>query len=200
MKTRRELEAIKQEWRSFYYNILNINLKLNTVEFPPEVDGFTRPLIVVKPFNIQRMIRYLNAITPVLVKDLEGHWLSGLKFFDEVAVFSDRRPENGDYAVWTKNIMESTEDPEMQYRSANALKQVGISCMTLQEWLIMTLKLLSETNNKNFLDRDSVTLCAGSHARDGNIFAAYYWENCIEIIFFEPNFEGDKNRARKVIV
>ena len=79
-------------------------------------------------------------------------------------VVSDREPVK-DYAIWLRDRVEA--DEELANKSADDLKKKRINCITLPERLLLGLFLYWK--DKQHLDHNNRTLCAGSRGSGGYV-------------------------------
>ncbi len=76
----------------------------------------------------------------------------------EGKVTSDRTAKEKAYAVWARDDQET--DGALRGLSATAIREKGISVITLDEYLLYELMFFQE--KKDLPDKKGITLCAGS--------------------------------------
>lgn len=148
------VENYLTKWQRFYLEVFGIETDLSNIHIPAERPGFG--CLVVR----------LQSLTPQRLFDKCCERFRAWKYTDgnlDDVVTSERSAKDGSYAVWFRDRVEA--DEELKNKSADNLKQDGISCITLEERLL--LELFYNWKTGKHLDLQNLTLCAGSRDSDG---------------------------------
>lgn len=151
------LDAQRRSWEDFYREYLGMECDFSDVVIPEKQDGFDRLVIIAAGLLMQQAYDDCKEFFPC------WKWTDGS--LDEAVPTNDRDPQDGAYAVWFRDRVEA--DEELASVSADQLRERGVTCVTLLERLVLELRYFSETGEH--LDRETVTLCAGSRGRGGRV-------------------------------
>ena len=149
-----DIPALLSVWQNFYNDVFGIEADFSDLRIPEKQSGFDRLIVVAKGMTPQLLYDKCKELFPC--------WKWTDKNLDTI-VKSERTAGNDAYAIWVRNRVEA--DEELKNLSAGDLKEKNIPGITLEERLIYELKYFKETGAH--LDRDNITLCAGSRYSDG---------------------------------
>ncbi|MCG2693407.1 hypothetical protein L6279_04935 [Candidatus Parcubacteria bacterium] len=186
-----------EQWEEFYQKVFGIEVDFSELHIPEKQEGFDRLIIVAQGIIAQ------NAYDKCSELFLCQKWSDDLirKWSDTmVETGSERDATNGVYAVWVRDRVEA--DEELCRFSFDDLKEHGIPGITLEERLLYELKYFNETGEH--LDRESITLCSGSHIIYlVPIVRWYKYEQSddggLEVDDFSPGRRFRRIRARQVV-
>jgi len=186
---RKSEEAVGQltaGWQAFFTKYFGMELDLSKIATPKHQSGFDR--IVVVPQGLT-----LNQVVEVCKKHFSVYC-----YYDDLdaeMTHSDRDAKNGHYAIRIRDRVEA--DEELRSRSANWLKEEGVTTMTLMERLILELKYYEETGEH--LDVENVTLCAGSRDSDGRVPHVDWNGHRLCVHWYSPQHAHSDLRGRAVV-
>ncbi|MBU1289904.1 hypothetical protein KKG85_01530 [Patescibacteria group bacterium] len=184
-KEKPNIPALIVDWRNFYSE-LGIEADFSNLQIPNKQKGFDHLIIVAKEMTPQLLYDKCEELFPC--------WKWTDKNLDEI-VESERTAKNGAYAIWVRDRVEA--DEELKNLSADDLKNKNIPGITLEERLIHELKYFKETGKH--LDRDNVTLCAGSRYSDGHVPGVDWYGGRLEVGWRSPDRRGGFLRARRAV-
>ncbi len=176
--------------QSFYRQFFGLDVDFSQVRIPESRAGFDRLIVVVQGLT-------LNQIYKVCEKNFKC-W----RYYDNLDAVIDwdkeeRNPNNGHYAIWVRDRVEA--DEELKNLSANQIKERGLTTETLTERKLHGFKYWSET--KEHLDRNSITLCAGSCCQGGGVpgvgWDGHYGE--VSVSVYGPDGSFGNLRVREVV-
>ena len=185
-KAELDILALLVDWQNFYNELFGIETDFSDLQIPEKQEGFDRLIIVAKEMTPQLLYDKC--------KELFLCWKWTNKNLDKI-VKSERIAKNGAYAIWVRNRVEA--DEELKNLSADDLKKKNISGITLEERLIHELKYFKETGKH--LDRDNITLCAGSRYSDGDVPDVYWYIGELKLRWDSSDFRSDDLRARRAV-
>lgn len=177
------------EWERFCLEILGLHCDYKKLTTPIPREGFEWFLVADKRVSTEAAYQKCQ--------ELFDCWKYTGDSLDEAVLTNDRNQTSGTYAVWLRNTVEA--DEIHQLKSANTLKQEGISSITLRERLVLELWYYWGTGEH--LDIQSYTVCAGSRVGDDGV-PLVYWdpddrELCVGWCF--PTYRCDFLRCREVV-
>lgn len=183
-----ELAVMLSDWQDFYRDVFGIKADFSNLTIPEKRDGFDRLLVIAKGMTPQKLYDKCAATFP--------SWKWTDTNLDEIVV-SDRTAKNGAYAIWVRDRVEA--DEELKNLSANQLKELKISGITLEERLIYELKYFKETGKH--LDIQNVTLCSGSRYRDGHVSRVHFSPvtGKVYVSHYHPDNYDDVIRSRQAV-
>jgi len=174
------------EWQDFYLEIFGFETDFSGLVVPTKRKGFDRLVVVAQGMSPQRIYDKCVELFPCY-KWTEDN-------LDEI-VQSDRTAKDGAYAVWFRDRVEA--DKELRNRSADDLKRKGIPGITLEERLLMELKYFKETGNH--LEIKNITLCSGSHFRDGDVPRVEWIVGELRVHWDSSTYAHGRLRSRQAV-
>lgn len=181
-------QQILASWQAFYKEI-GIVVDFSGLRIPAKRRGFDRLIAVPQGTKIQQVYDASAG--------LFGCWKYTDVNLDEIVTENDRNPASGSYAIWVRDRVEA--DEEWRSKSAEQLRERGISGITLLERLLYELKFFKETGRH--LDIKNVTLCSGSRYRDGNAPVVDFFEfrGGVRVDWYRPRIAYGHLRSREVV-
>ncbi|MEK7600349.1 MAG: hypothetical protein AAB463_00090 [Patescibacteria group bacterium] len=183
--------AFLSDWAEFYKIYYGREIDLSTVPLPPITVGFGWGVVV------------LPGLTPQLVfeksRELFSCWKYDERSLDEVIDLAkeQRATVTDPYVVWCRDRIEA--DEELKNTSAHQVKERGITTMTLSERELLEQWYFWKSCGDH-LDKQNVTLCAGSR-RVGGYVPGADWDDgqgfCVG--WYDVSNSGDHIRARQVV-
>lgn len=177
--------VLLDDWRVFYRD--EFGIKLGDVRVPEIRPGFDRLLVIAWGLTIQRVYDKCVEHFPC------WKWTAGN--LDEAVPVNDRMPDNGPYAVWTRDRVEA--DEEHRNKSAEIIWQAKISGITLLERLSFEYKYFRETGKH--LDIKNITLCSGSHLAVGGVPVVGFRDCEVSVDWCVPGYADDRLCTRGVV-
>ena len=175
---------IRIEWQDFYARVLGMEVDFSEVQIPEHVSGFDRILVVAHGLLISKALDARKF----------PHWC----YWDDpdsAITVNERSSANGpQYAIRVRDRVEA--DEELKDLSAEQIAERGIKTETATERVIHEFKYHDET--EEHLDRECVTLCAGSRAPIGLVPRAY-WDGRFSLRYCRPRSAAPVLRARQVV-
>lgn len=180
---------IDQKARFFNFLKWGLNIKkFNPARIPDPVPDFVRLLGVPKGIKPSRIIQAMRA------KEIKVWTCSDLDYLDKIE--SDREPTK-DYVIRLRDRQEA--DEELKNLSADNLKKKGIQGVTFTEQLLNDFYYWYQ--HKDHLDKQSITLCAGSRHPDGDV-PGVYWDpyyGGVDVYWCYPDRAYAFLRSRQVV-
>jgi len=180
-----DFSGLIQDWQNLYRE-LGIKADFSNLRIPEKQPGFDRLIIMAKGMTSQTVYDKC--------KELFSCWKWTSENPDKI-VESERTAENSAYAIWIRDRVEA--DEELKNLSADDLKEQNIPGIILEERLIYELKYFRETGKH--LDRDNVTLCAGSRYSDGCVPNVRWFSDKFKVDWFYPAFRDGGLRSRQAV-
>lgn len=145
-----ELTELQLFWKNLYKKYFNLNIDVSLIK---EIEG-KWAIFIAKGLTIQQTYDALPF----------NKWKYASGDLD-TAVPTNDRVSDKDYVVYVDQNVEA--DEQFKNKSANDLKQMNHTGITLMERLILELKHFEETGKH--LDKSNYTLCDGSRNSDGDV-------------------------------
>jgi hypothetical protein len=181
-----EITGLIADWENFYQEVFGIEIDFSNLQVPTHQKGFDRLIVVAEGITLQRIYDRCKEHFPC--------WKWTEKSLSEVT--TSERTVKGAYALWFRDVVEADED--LKNLSANNLKEKGVPGITLEERLLYELKYFRETGEH--LDRENITLCAGSRCSDGYVPRACWLAGLLLVCWFSPEFHFGRLRARRAVL
>jgi len=162
---------------------------IGDISVPEKRPGFDRLLVIPQGLTIEQVFGICQKLFKV--------WRYTNQDLDEAIPTNDRTSTNGSYAIWVRDRVEA--DEEFKNQSANTLKAVGHTGITVLERLIYEAKYFDETGKH--LDITNITLCAGSRYSDGGV-PVVSWDGGNAKLFLgwcDPGYASGLLRSRAVV-
>ena len=150
-----KLNPLLATWATFYRDYLGMDVYLSSVVIPPHQTVYDRALVIPPGLT-------MNAVIAAMKKRFSVFYTNDL---DRDVPTNERDPISGAYAIRIRDRVEA--DEELKNLSANQVKLMGLTTLTLLERLVYEYKYYSET--KSHLDIDNITLCSGSRRSNGYV-------------------------------
>ena len=138
-------------WTKLYLEEFGIILDTSEIKIPIHQDGWNRLIVVARGLTSEKIYQAMKKMMPA--------W----KKWNNLDSVESIRKADKTYVVWVRDRVEA--DEELKNNSANALKEKGVNCITIEERLLLEMKYFMETGKS--LDIQNWTLCAGSRRADG---------------------------------
>ncbi|MEK9158954.1 MAG: hypothetical protein AAB673_03045, partial [Patescibacteria group bacterium] len=173
-------------WATFYHDYLGLDVDISSVVIPPPQPGFDRVLVIPQGLTPNQVVAAMKKRFSVYtyVNDL-----------DRDVTVNERDPKAGSYAIRVRNRVEA--DEEFKNLSADQVKQLGLTTLTLLERLVYELKYYSET--QSHLDISSVTRCDGSRRSGGSVPCVYWFDDELFVYWFSSGYSSGGIRARSAV-
>lgn len=182
-----DLQDILADWQTFYREEFGIEADFSNLRIPQA--GFDRLIVIAQGITAQKVYDQCK-------KNFDC-WKYTDKNLDEAVPTSDRKAENGSYAIWVRNRVEA--DEELKNLSSNQLKKKNIQGITLTECLLYELKYYKETGKH--LDIKNWTLCSGSRHSGGPV-PCVRWDpdrRRLEVAWCSSDRASDCLRSREAV-
>ena len=180
------LDPTLAAWQSFYHDYLGLDVDLSAVVIPPHQPGFDQVIVVPQGLTLNQVVAAMRnhfSVYPY-VNDL-----------DRDVPINERDPKAGSYAIRVRNRVEA--DEELKNLSADQVKQLGLTTLTLLERLVYELKYYSET--QSHLDISSVTRCDGSRRSGCSVPCVYWFDDELFVYWFSSGYSSGGIRARSAV-
>ena len=174
------------DWQTFYRSVFGLELNFSGLRVPERQEGFDRLIVVVQGMTPQKLYDKCAELFPC--------WKWTNRNLDEI-VISDRTANNGPYAVRFRDRVEA--DEEFKNLSADQLKQMNVSGITLEEHLLFELKFFKETGQH--LDIHNWTLCAGSRYAGGDAPRVVWGGGRLRVGWCNPGVARVLLRSRQAV-
>jgi hypothetical protein len=175
------------DWFSFYRDVFGLETDFSSLRIPERKECFDCLIVVAQGMTPQKLYDKC--------KELFLCWKYTDRNLDEI-ITSDRTAKDGPYAVWVRDGVEA--DEELKNLSVNQLKSMNISGITLEERLLLELKLFKKTGKH--LDIQNWTLCAGSRDSDGGVpFVSWDGGSELRVFWYDSGGASDGLRARAAV-
>ena len=176
------------EWQRFYSEVFGVNLNIADITVPPKLDGFDLLVVIAKGSTANRL--FAKCREQFRVQSNCTDFNASLD-----PNFSTRITDKS-YAIWVRKC--AVADVENKNLSANDLAERDIPTITLQERLI--LELFYYWKMGIHLDIKSITLCAGSRSRGGDVPSVDWCHDRNELFvsWYSPEHHRDALRGREV--
>jgi hypothetical protein len=177
------------EWTRFYAEVFGLECDYSQLRVPVSQEGFGWLLIADE------------RITTQMAFDKSVERFPSWKYTDSsldeaIPVEKDvRSHKNGTYAIRLRDRIEA--DKELKNRSANNLAQTNVSAITARERII--LELWYHWKNNDHLDKENVTLDAGSRHSGGRVPRCRWDGGRFRVSWCDPVYAFDDIRARQVV-
>lgn len=181
-----DIEQLKKDWENFYRDTFKIKSNFSQIEIPEKREGFEKLIIMEKGLTAQKLFDKC--------KELFLSRKRTDKNLDKV-VTSDRSAKEKAYAIWVRDRIEA--DEELKNLSADDVKKQKLITETLEERLLQELEYF--TKNKEHLDTENVTLCAGSRCSDGSVPHVDWRDGGLSVFRYGPDFRGGRLRPRQAV-
>lgn len=146
------------DWQSFCQRVLKVKLDLSNLRIPSPVDGLERLIITPAGISIDLVVK--------IHKDRKiPFWKGFSESLESVMQESERGLVKQTSAIWVRDGQEADDD--LQNFSAEMIVAQKIDTERPLERLVHGLKYHDETGE--YLDINTVTLCAGSRYSDGDV-------------------------------
>lgn len=182
------------DWEFFYFKYFKIELDNVIYELDfPQLGNFFKPwhsifsLVIPKGLTHDKVIAAYQGLFPYCTS-----WGDNL---DKAVTNSERNPGCGSYIIQVRNRQEA--DKELQFLSANQLRQQGVRTMTLLERMVLELKYYDKTGKH--LDQKAITLCAGSSFINEQVPICFWYNETFNIKWHLNDIKGAKLRAREIL-
>ena len=144
-------------WVDFYRRIFGKEVDLNNLHVPTRPEYECWPIVMVPDISN-------NDAFEACKKQFGKAW----RYVDDLNTVHDvvNRPD-GPYVVWVKANVEA--DPDLANVSAKEVEDRGCNTLALRERFVLELKYFDETKQKQHLDIENWTLCAGSRYAGGGV-------------------------------
>lgn len=175
-----------EDWKVLYDTFFGIKIDTSNLELPKERDDFNQLIIVPEGLKIQRVYDVLS--------DLFPSWKYTDQDLDDIVTKNDREPTET-YAICVRDRIEA--DEEFKNLSADDLGERGYAGITLLERLL--LELFHFWKSEDHLDKENLTLCAGSRRSGGRVPGVDWCDGRLGIHWYGPSFEYSDIRSREVV-
>lgn len=181
------LNPILATWATFYRDYLGMEVDLSSVVIPAHRPGYDRVLVIPQGLTCNQVIAAMKKHFSVYLYTND---------LDRDVSTNERDPKAGAYAIRVRDRVEA--DEELKNLSANQVKQLGLTTVTLLERLVYELKYYSET--KSHLDVNNVTLCSGSRNSDGGVPRVSWSDGELCVSWCSSGSSNGSIRARSAVV
>ncbi len=179
---------------SVYEKLFGKRPEFSETWIPSKPEGFgpMRLIVVAKEIIEWTGNHPLEGVQEALKKHFPG-W-EYTNDLDADVTTNDRDPRHHSYAVWIRDVPEA--DEEFANQSANGLKEMGHTGVTLLERLLLEADYFFEKGEH--LDQQNWTLCSGSRRRDGSVPDADWNGSEFNVSWYYPSDRNGDLRSRRV--
>lgn len=180
------LDSVVINWVKVYKK-LGINVNFSNEDLTDQNCWVVPVEKGVTPNKVVKVLRSLGVTVYLYIEDP-----------DKSVTKNDRDPvRDGNYRVKFLKIIEA--DPELKNKSTEILLMEGVKGITLLERLLLELGYFMTTGNH--LDIESVTLCSGSRASDGDVPSVRCSADrrTVYVNQYDVSYSYPKLRARAVV-
>ena len=181
------LTPILATWATFYRDYLGMEADLSSVVIPPHRPGYDRLIVIPQGLT-------MNAVITTMKKHFSVYLYTN--DLDRDVPTNERDSKSGSYAVRVRDWVEA--DEENKNLSANQVKQLGLTTLTLLERLVYEFKYYSET--KSHLDLSNVSLCSGSRSSGGGVPGVFWDDGRLGVGWCRTGRSDGRIRARAAVV
>ncbi|MDO8499952.1 MAG: hypothetical protein Q7S66_04865 [bacterium] len=178
------------EWQRFYHEVFDLEVDFTGLPLPAEQPGFGW-VVMVAPG-----VSHNQAWAACKRRFGKGRTYSSAGDDLDRAVLTNDRSPAAAYAKRLRNRVSA--DEEMKNLSANALQGQEVTGITLLERILLELWYEWKTGGGH-LDLVTVTLCAGSRDRYGDVARTNWIGNQFHVNFCHPDSALDELRARVAV-
>ncbi len=180
----KEIREKIQDWQDFYRDVFQMEVNFFKIKIPEKQEGFEKLLIMAPGLDAQKIFDKCGEFFATSDADLS-------------TVRDLERATDSAYAVWIRDRVEA--DEENKNLSADEIEEMGMATQALREHLLQELEYFKKTGAH--LDRQKVTLCAGS--RNGADFVPIvFWHTDngnLSVVWYCSDDAVDFLRARQVV-
>ena len=176
----KELTKLQIFWKNLYKKYFNLDIDVSLIQ---EREG-KWAIFIAGGLSIQQVYDALPF----------KKWTYTDGDFDKAIPTNDRTSDKN-YVVCVDQNVEA--DEQFKNKSANHLKKMNRTGITLLERLLLELKHFEETGKH--LDKSSYTLCDGSRYSDGGVPYVHWFDGGLRVGWFGASGSSDFLRSRSVV-
>ncbi len=191
-KTVSNILTLIEDWQRFFYEIFNIRADFSDVSIPPAPDEFVWPICVPGGMTTEQAFSGGELQFPIekRIKKRTNELLD-----DVLDCSFGREILRNSYIVRVHPNIEA--DGDLKNLSADDIATRKINTLTLKERFLLGRFLYWK--EKIILDREMVTLCAGSRYSDGYVPSVCWYVGRLEVHWDSSDSRYDHLRARRAV-
>lgn len=174
------------DWPRFYQDVLGIMPDFSGLAILKDLGGYGWPLPMAKGLTANRL--YAECKRRFTCYSYVGD-------LDKVVSTNERTADKVSYIIRVRDRVEA--DEELKNLSADKIKQLKLTTITLTERLLLELWYFWRTGQH--LDIDYVTLCTGSRSFDGNVPDVSWGDSRFYVGWSRPVLACGNLRARSAV-